>query len=288
MNISRTSQAVALTRAGLDRPHTAEGDPDAQRKLCAGMAPVSAGRLGPQVEARTRFFDEQVLSAIAAGVRQIVICGAGYDDRALRFRTAGVRFFELDHPATQAAKARRLADLGVEVTGAAGLTPEGGGGAAGGLALAGSDGGSDDAPGGLTLAGVDFRGDDVAAVLAGCGHCAGRPTLFLCEGLLVYLDQPTITGLLGGLAARAAAGSTLAASLSAHPPGLDSGQVVAAANARRRAADSEPWLTILPADACLGLLAQGGWQVAATVDAATLDDRVEPGRSLLVTARPTR
>lgn len=271
MNVSRTSQAVALTRAGLDRPHTPEGDPDAQRKLCAGMAPASAGWLGPQIAARTRFFDEQVLAAIAAGVRQIVICGAGYDDRALRFRTTGVRFFELDHPATQAAKARQLTGL---------FGGDAGGGPAGFH--------SDDAGGGLTLVGVDFRGDDVAAVLTAGGQDGGRPTLFLAEGLLVYLDQPTIIGLLGGLAARAAAGSTLAASLSVHGPGVDSDLVVAAANARRRAAQSEPWRTILPADAHLALLTQAGWDVAATVDAATLDAGVEPGRSLLVTARPAR
>jgi methyltransferase (TIGR00027 family) len=258
IGVSRTSQAVALTRAGLVRPHTAEGDPDAQRKLCAGMAPASAGWLGPQIAARTRFFDEQVLAAISAGVRQIVICGAGYDDRALRFRTTGVRFFELDHPATQSSKARDLARLGVAANGAAGLT----------------------------LAGADFCRDDVAAVLAGCGQDDGQPTLFLCEGLLVYLDQPVIIGLLAGLAARAAAGSTLAASLSVHRPGTDSGRVVAAANARRRAAQREPWRTILPADAHLTLLAQAGWHAAATADAATLDPGVEPGRSLLVTARP--
>jgi methyltransferase (TIGR00027 family) len=256
--VSRTSQAVALTRAGLDRPHTPEGDPDAQRKLCAGMQPASAGRLGPQIEARTRFFDEQVLSAIRAGVGQIVICGAGYDDRALRFRTAGVRFFELDHPATQGAKARRLAQLGIAVNDAAGIT----------------------------LVGADFRDDDVAAVLAGCGQDSGQPTLFLCEGLLVYLDQATITGLLGALAARAAAGSTLAASLSVHRPGADSGQVVAAANAQRRTSESEPWRTILPADAHLALLSQSGWHVTTTTDAATLAPAIDPGRSLLVTAAP--
>ena len=256
--VSRTSQAVALTRAGLDRPHTPEGDPGAQRKLCAGMAPASAGWLGPQIAARTRFFDERVLEAISAGVRQIAICGAGYDDRALRFRTAGVRFFELDHPGTQADKGRRLAGLGVAVNG----------------------------PAGPTLVEADFRRDDVGAVLAGCGQDSGQPTLFLCEGLLVYLEQPVIMRLLAGLADRAAAGSTLAASLSVHRPGVDSRWVVAEANARRRAAQREPWRTILPAESHLALLTQAGWHVAAAIDAATLDAGVEPGRSLLVTARP--
>ncbi len=34
---SRTSQAVALIRAGLTRPHTPDGDPDAQRRLTDGF-----------------------------------------------------------------------------------------------------------------------------------------------------------------------------------------------------------------------------------------------------------
>src|ERR1700728_4260159 len=109
---SRTSQAVALTRAGLDRPHSADGDPDAQRELCAGIEFSPPAWMRASIEPRTRFMDDRVVAAIGRGVRQIVICGAGLDDRALRFRTAGVRFFEVDHPVTQADKAIRLHDLG--------------------------------------------------------------------------------------------------------------------------------------------------------------------------------
>ena len=56
----------------------------------------------------------QVMAAISSGIGQIVIVGAGYDDRALRFRTRGVTFYEIDHPSTQADKARRLHALQVE------------------------------------------------------------------------------------------------------------------------------------------------------------------------------
>ena len=65
------------------------------------------------IRARTVFFDDAVLDAIDRGVKQVVILGAGYDGRALRFRTPGVQFFEVDHPATQVDKLRRLAYLGV-------------------------------------------------------------------------------------------------------------------------------------------------------------------------------
>src|ERR1700735_1474613 len=98
---SRTSQVVALTRCGLTRPHTPDGDPGAQRRLCAGMPTVTVAGLLPSLAARTRFFDDQVLAAISAGVSQIVILGAGYDDRGLRFRSPGVRFVGLGHAGTQ-------------------------------------------------------------------------------------------------------------------------------------------------------------------------------------------
>ncbi len=58
--------------------------------------------------ARTRFIDDCLKEAINAGIRQLVILGAGYDTRALRFEALkdGVMVFELDHPATQRVKLR--------------------------------------------------------------------------------------------------------------------------------------------------------------------------------------
>ena len=212
------------------------------------MAPI--GRARPGILARTPFFDDQVLAAVRAGVPQVVICGAGYDDRALRFRSPGTRFFELDHPATQADKARRLRAMGV-VRGAV-LVP------------------------------ADFRDADVATVLAAAGHDPSQPTLFLCEGLLIYLDQPVIRRLLTGLRSRAGLGSSLAASLATHPSGLDSAQVAAALNADRRHGDTEPWLTVLPALDWVRLLAATGWLAHSQAD-----PRAE-GRSLLVVAHPAR
>ncbi len=75
MSPSRTSQAVAVTRAEFTRPHSAAGDPDAQRKLCAGMQVDSLPAVRASLAARTTFFDRQVVSAIEGGVRQIVVLG---------------------------------------------------------------------------------------------------------------------------------------------------------------------------------------------------------------------
>jgi methyltransferase (TIGR00027 family) len=234
----------------MSRPHTAHGDPDAQRRLCEGMAPIRRSR--PGIWARTRFFDDQVLAAISAGVPQVVICGAGYDDRALRFRSPDVRFFELDHPATQVDKARRLGAMG--------------------------------APGDVVLAPADFTADDAGAVLAAAGHDAARPTLFLCEGLLIYLDRAVVRRLLAGLQSQAAAGSSLAASLATHSSGLDSAQVAGELNAGRRHGDTEPWLTVLPVPAWLRLLGEAGWVTSSQADPRA--GSAAEGRSLLVVARP--
>ncbi len=253
---SVTSQAVALARADLARPHSADGDPDAQRRLCEGIAWRPPGWLQPSIAARTSFVDEQVTGAIAAGVRQIVTCGAGYDDRALRFRTGGVRFFELDHPATQADKAARLRAIG--------------------------------AADAVMLVGADFRRDDAGVVLSQAGHDADQPSLFSCEGLLVYLDRGTCSRLLAALAARAPRGSVLAATLATHADGLDSAEVVAAVNrSRRQTGAAEPWQTILPVASHLKLLADAGWHVTDQRWCPPASEAVGHGRrSLLVAASP--
>ncbi len=250
---SHTAQRVAALRAGLPRPHTPDGDPDAQRRMCRGMRPPRSARLRHHVLARTRFVDRAVLDALADGIVQVLIVGAGYDDRALRFRTPGVRFFEIDQPATQADKRRRLAAISAH-------TEQ------------------------LTLVAADVRTPDLARALHDAGHDAQRPSLFVCEGLLLYLRRGEIVRLLATLAGRAGAGSVLAASLVVHPDGYDSTQVVARANARRPGPGGEPWLTILPLSEHLGLLREAGWREEQVVDES---DRVPPastGGSVFVRA----
>lgn len=252
---SRSSQAVAMLRAALTRPHTPDGDPGAQAALCEGMRPMRTEKQRVHIAARTKFFDQQVLAALDRGVRQIVILGAGYDDRALRFRVPGVRYFELDHPDTQTDKRLRLERMGAV---------------------------TDD----LVLASADFRHVKAADVLADHGHDPSRSSVFICEGLLVYLDQPATIDLLGGLRSRADAESTLLASLAVHAEGLDSAVVAQRANESRPNAVNEPWLTILPASGQRALLARAGWIVAESFADADFDPQAHPDRSMLAVARP--
>ncbi len=255
--VSLTGQAVAVERSRLVRPTSRWGDAHAQARLCAGMSPALtlSPPLAAHVAARTLCIDRCVLEAVGDGTEQVVVLGAGYDDRALRFASPGVRFFELDHPATQADKRARLSAMGADGSG-------------------------------LTLAAVDFRVDDVGDVLDAAAHEAARPTLFIAEGLLVYLDEQDIVALLGAIGRRAAGGSALVATLAVHPAGLDSEVVLDRANAVRARARAEPWRTILPAAQHLDLVVRAGWTVTASVDDADLVPAAVPGRSLSVVAHP--
>src|SRR4029077_10258151 len=127
---SLTARGVALARARLERSASPTGDPESDVALATSLAegverPVDLAererralrRFLSFMEARTLFFDDAVVGAIDRGVNQVVILGAGYDGRALRFRTPAVRFFEVDHPATQADKRRRLDALDIATTG---------------------------------------------------------------------------------------------------------------------------------------------------------------------------
>ncbi len=218
-------------------------------------APV-LGHMQASLEARTIFFDGQVVAAIATGLRQVVILGAGYDDRALRFRTPGVRFFEVDHPGTQ----QSTSWPGWQLPAGA-MIPAAG----------------------PVLVAADFRVDALPEVLAAAGHDRAAPTLFLARDCWSTWTSRPRSSCSSGARESAGPGSVLAASLAVHADGLDSARVLEVANARRRTAEEEPWLTILPADAQAALLARAGWTVTASVDAADLGTGATPGRSLLVT-----
>ena len=59
---------------------------------------------------RSRFAEDMARRAVAEGVRQILVLGAGLDTFAYRLEPAAdLAFYELDHPATQADKRGRLA-----------------------------------------------------------------------------------------------------------------------------------------------------------------------------------
>jgi methyltransferase (TIGR00027 family) len=204
----------------MDRPVTADGDGDVEARLVERFPPRAAPSISDWLERRTRWFDGVTLRLLDAGIRQVVIVAAGYDCRALRFRTPGVRFVELDHPATQADKRRILAELGADT----------------------SD---------VAYASADFTVDDVGAALAAAGHDPSAPTLFLVEGLLVYLDEEVIASLLRALRAVATDGSRLAVSMS---------RTQRASFIERVASVGEPARTFFDEEQAAAMLRACGWE----------------------------
>ena len=108
---------------------------------------------------RKLFIEEEARQALALGARQLVVLGAGYDPLALRLQKEfpRVRFYEVDHPATQAVKRKALVDR-------------------------------DALPAGLTLIPVDFVRETAEEKLrAAPGFDPAVRGCFVCEGTLMYL-----------------------------------------------------------------------------------------------------
>jgi len=139
-----------------------------------------AGPRGSAV-ARTRLIDDLVDDAVRDGAQQLVLLGAGYDGRAYRLPSAAaVTVFEVDHPATQAAK-RRLVQARVR--------PE--------------------RRRQVRFVAVDLVRDDLAAALGAAGFAADRTTVVVWEGVTNYLTGAAVDSTLRHLAGLAARGSRL-------------------------------------------------------------------------------
>jgi methyltransferase (TIGR00027 family) len=110
----------------------------------------------------------------------VVILGAGYDTRAARFPLAGVRYFEVDHPATQASKRERLARL---------------------------DGYPIDA---ACYVSCNFEREDPLDRLAANTYDLREPAFVIWEGVVPYLSEPAIRAtasrLAGGIDPRSLVG----------------------------------------------------------------------------------
>jgi methyltransferase (TIGR00027 family) len=191
---SLTARWVAARRALLapTRSSTPTGDLEGECALYRDVSGnVTFNFARPSgVNHRTLFIDGEVAGAIGGGVQQVVILGAGYDGRALRFGGAPTRWFEVDYPSTQADKRRRLAALGIS-------------------------------PVGVTYVPIDLMRGDLETTLENAGHDATLPTLFLAEGLVPYLTLEATARMFQALRARAAPGSVLVVTFFVSPEPSD-------------------------------------------------------------------
>jgi len=124
------------------------------------------------VSMRSRFAEDAFRDAYARGVRQYVALGAGFDTFAYRHAYAGLAVWEVDHPATQAAKRERLTQAGIPV------------------------------PPSLTFVSVDFSRTSVADALGRAGFDFSQPAFFAWLGVAMYLDVSDVRATLQFIGSR--------------------------------------------------------------------------------------
>jgi methyltransferase (TIGR00027 family) len=152
------------------------------------LEPAAAWKsLGPgiafatAVHVRTRYIDEVFRQSLAAGATQAVILGAGLDSRAYRFGDVlkGARVFEVDFPPTQEYKKKRVREI------LNALPPH------------------------VVYVPIDFTKDDLATVLRQAGYDTTRKTVFVWEGVTVYIPETAVNGTLRFVASNSAPGSRI-------------------------------------------------------------------------------
>ncbi|MCK9877335.1 class I SAM-dependent methyltransferase [Frankia sp. Ag45/Mut15] len=132
---------------------------------------------------RTKFLDDLLDRAVASGVRQVVLLGAGMDSRAFRMDwPARTRLFEVDTAEPLAFKAAVLRQERATPRCERITVP------------------------------VDLR-EDWPGALAAAGHDPARPTVWIAEGLLIYLPEDAVRSLLERVGALSAAGSRMGLTL---------------------------------------------------------------------------
>ncbi len=128
---------------------------------------------------RTRYLDDCVVRALDRGISQVVILGAGLDTRAARLGRAGVRFFEVDQPASQADKRERLSRFTDYPVESAKFVP------------------------------CDFERDDFIRELGRAGLRRDEPTCLIWEGVIYYLQEEAARSTLRRIASELDAASLL-------------------------------------------------------------------------------
>ncbi|NDZ96952.1 class I SAM-dependent methyltransferase [Streptomyces sp. SID6673] len=240
---SRTALATAYARAYhqiADRPLILT-DPLAARLVGVtadelsdlaeptGDRPGSGATFRPRrlfFAARARFAEDHVGAAVAAGVRQVVILGAGLDTFAYRNPHPGVRIFEVDHPATQAWKRDRLVAAGIEV------------------------------PETLTFVPVDFETDLLSTELESGGFSRSDPAEFVWLGVVFYLTSDAVRTTLDYISGQTPPTEVIFDYLV--PADTDEDRAQLQDRANRVAAAGEPWFSYFtPADIAADLRARG-------------------------------
>lgn len=134
-----------------------------------------------QIIARARYAEDRLERAVAGGIDQYVIIGAGLDSFALRCKHIADPLFiyELDHPATQNAKQKRLNQLSLRLPKNHAFVP------------------------------IDFETEHLGGALARSSYDPGRPAFFSWLGTVYYLSETAVFNTLAAVVGCAHPGSEL-------------------------------------------------------------------------------
>lgn len=181
--------------------------------------------------ARARATEDLVEKSIAEGIRQYVILGAGLDSFAYRRSDLAdrLRVFEVDHPASQAWKRQRLAEIGVV------------------------------APPNLTFTPVDFESQTLDSGLLEAGFDFGAPAVFGWLGVTMYLTLDAIRATLASVAS-CAAGTRIALTYNQPPENVDAfGGRVTTTLATMIGETGEPFISVFTPDEFEELMRREGY-----------------------------
>jgi methyltransferase (TIGR00027 family) len=178
---------------------------------------------------RSRYAEDRLRAAVARGLQQYVLLGAGLDSFAYRSPLAPqLRVFEVDHPATQAWKRTRLAAAASPV------------------------------PPWVRFVPVDFTRDALGERLAEMGFERSQPAFVSWLGVTQYLSEAAIGATLDVIGSFAPRTELVMEYLVPAERRDAAGQALAAFFMPRAAAFGEPWVTFLAPSATARLLSARG------------------------------
>ena len=143
------------------------------------------------VMVRNRYAEDELARSIQRGVRQYVILGAGLDTFAYRNCFPLLRVFEVDHPATQACKRRRLEEAAIPI------------------------------PASVTFVSVDFERQMMSDALRKSGFKSDELTFISFIGVVRYLSRETVMSVLTSIVSSMRAGSEVVFDFAPPPSQLE-------------------------------------------------------------------
>ena len=138
--------------------------------------------LARQVILEARFIDDAMTDALRAGIRQVVLLGAGHDCRALRLAgscPSGTVFFEVDRPRTLRYKKHILLKYHLRIPTRIRQVPH------------------------------DLTRSTLWDALNTAGYVEQTPSMFVLEGVVPYLSELVVPALLSGIRTHSCHGSLL-------------------------------------------------------------------------------